>query len=101
MVQKYKDHKKATIKELESFTGHLNFINKSVVPGRTYTRRMYTKYSGENFFNSKGEKLKPYHHVKLDREFKEDCKMWEIFLKDPLEVNRPFIDLSVTLEATE
>ena len=81
--------KKATIKELQKLAGHLNFINRTIVPGRVFTRHMYVKFSGSKF-NS----LKQYHHVKIDREFKDDCRMWELFLTNINAVVQPFIDLS-------
>ena len=101
MTQKYLNKKKATLQELQSYTGHLNFLNKAIVPGRTYTRRMYSQFSGENYLNSKGEPFKPFHHIKLGNEFKNDCRMWETFLMNPSAVNRPFIDLNKSLIATE
>ena len=33
--------KKATIKEIQCLTGLLNFLNKAIIPGRAFTRRMY------------------------------------------------------------
>ena len=57
---------------------------------------MYAKFSG-----AKVAGLKPHHHVRVDREFRQDCQMWEIFLIDINAVIRPFIDLSKTVVATE
>ena len=91
----------ATIKEMEQLTGHLNFLTRAIVPGRTFTRRMYNKFTGPNAINKKGRKLKPYHHITLDAEFKKDCNMWILFLKDVAAVNRPFVDLSHTLHAKD
>ena len=81
--------KSCTVKELEKFTGILNFLTRAVVPGRTFTRRMYAKFSG-----AKKIGLKPYHHVRLDGEFKKDCAIWKIFLHNNRKsgVPRPFID---------
>ena len=95
MVQIFKGKTKATVKDLQKLAGHLNFVSKAVVPGRAFTRRMYAKFAGSHgeILNSKGQKLKPHHHVHLDREFKLDCQMWEVFLKDLHAVNRPFVDL--------
>ena len=100
-LQKFKDRKKTTVKELQRLTGHLNFLNRAIVPGRTFTRRMYAKFSGEAMLNKKGKKLKPYHHIRIDAEFRRDCLMWEHFLVDQHAVNRPFLDLSITTQATE
>ena len=70
---------KATVKELQTLCGFLNFLNKVIFPGRTFTRRMYAKYS--NMIDVKATstgaqthfKFRQYHHVRLDNEFKMDC----------------------------
>ena len=99
LVNAFCDRKKATIKQLEQLAGHLNFVNRVVVPGRAFTRRMYVKFTGLQ--NSKGESLKPHHHIKLDREFKSDCRTWKHFLTDLDSVVRPFIDLSAFITAEQ
>ena len=90
---------KATVLELQTLCGFLNFIGKAIFPGRAFTRRMYSKYS--NAVNLKGGqtkefKLKLHHHVRLDAEFKYDCHVWLKFLTSELSnvVNRPMLDLS-------
>ena len=75
LVKQFKDKRKATIKELQQLARHLNFINRAIVPGRAFTRRMYAKFSGGNVVNAKGIPLKSYHHVKLDADFRSDCHM--------------------------
>ena len=94
LVQKFKDKRKSTIKELQKLAGHLNFINRAVIPGRVFTRSMYAKFSGPNV-----QKLKPHHHIKLDKEFRWDCSMWENFLLNINAVVRPFIDLNSSITA--
>ena len=81
--------KKATVKELQSLSGLLNFLNRAIFPGRAFTRRMYAKFSG------KMKTLKQYHHISLDREFKSDCKIWLAFLQmNTIDtVSRPFVDM--------
>ena len=37
--------KKATIKELQLLCGYLNFLAKAIVPGRTFIRKMYSKFA--------------------------------------------------------
>ena len=37
--------RKAMVLELQSLAGLLNFINRAVIPGRAFTRRMYSKFS--------------------------------------------------------
>ena len=57
---------------------------------------MYGKFTGL----AKG--LRSYHHVKVNQEFKEDCKVWIDFLTDGKETFcRPFIDLSVKIAAEQ
>ena len=91
------DRKKATIKELQSLAGLLNFLNRAIHPGRAFTRRMYAKFSGPTLMN-----LKPHHHVRLDREFKQDCSVWLEFLTTSnASVCRPFVDLSNIINAEE
>ena len=118
MIQSMLDMKKskATVKELQSLCGYLNFLNKAVVPGRAFTRRVYAKYSNSIDFSNQGlttvkskkfrrvgnaqagnKALKPHHHVRLDNEFKMDCKMWLAFLTDrdmATVVNKPMIDIT-------
>ena len=91
-LQKIRDSRKATVKQLQQLTGLLNFVAKAIVPGRTFTRRMYTKYSNLEQLNPK---LRQYHHINLDKEFKEDCEIWLEFLtmNDQTSISRPFEDL--------
>ena len=86
------DKKKATVKEIQSLTGLLNFLTRAIFLGRAFTRRMYSKFSGAV------HTLKSYHHVKLDKEFKADCRVWLAFLDNDVNniyrISRPFADLS-------
>ena len=85
MLEYFSTKNKATVKELQCLAGYLNFLNKAVVPGRTFTRRMYSKFAGALEGGPvivKGKQLKPHHHVGLDSEFKCDCKVWLSFLAD-------------------
>ena len=81
----------ATMKQLEQITGLLNFLGRVIVPGRAFTHRMYARYTG-----AKNIGLKQHHHVTLNAEFKDDCRVWETFLnKQHLSgISRPFIDFS-------
>ena len=86
------DKKKATVKELQSLTGLLNFLTRAIFPERAFTRRMYSKFLGAI------HTMKSYHHVKLDMEFKADCWVWLAFLDNDINniyrISRPFMDLS-------
>ena len=65
-------------------------------------RRMYTKYSifcnkskSRRDINQKTKGLKAHHHIRLDKEFKDDCSIWLKFLTHKnlrQVVNRPMID---------
>ena len=92
MIQKIVSKKKATIKDLQKLTGLLNFLCRAIHPGRTFTRRMYNKYSSPK--DRKGNQLKHYHHVKLDEEFAKDCQVWRLFLEnaESVTITHPFID---------
>ena len=86
---------KIVVKELQRLTGLLNFLNKAIVPGRPFTRRMYAKCTLLQ------HTLKPYHHIKIDDELKFDCRMWLWFLEHHKEqaLCRPFVDFSIVREA--
>ena len=59
---------------------------------------MYSKFAGNN------SELKPYHHMRLDSEFKEDCRVWLSFLKGGFgtaNIFRPMVDLSAKLQVEE
>ena len=89
---------KATVRELQQLAGFLNFLSRAIFPGRAFTRRMYSKFSGTEFMH-----LKQHHHVKLDLEFIQDCKVWLEFLDQRYlaTVSRPFVDFNDKLIATK
>ena len=86
MISCMLEKKKATVKELQQLCGFLNFLNRAIFPGRAFTRRMYAKFAC-------GKPLKQHHHIRLDQEFKFDCKVWETFLcsSSASVVNRPMV----------
>ena len=79
-----KKGKKLKLRELQKLCGFLNFLCKAVVPGRVFTRRMYSYGAGLT---------KPDHHFSITQEFKSDLRMWETFLQNPIVYSRPFLDL--------
>ena len=107
MLNYFMSKRKATIKELEQLTGYFNFLSKAIFSGRAFTRRMYSKYSGVLGGVSGNEqhktRLRKYHHVHLDREFKFDCEIWKIFLTGNLTnfACRPIIDVNKMQYATQ
>ena len=96
ILQLFLSKKKGTVKQVESLAGLLNFFNRAIFPGRTFTRRMYAKV------DRKIAKLRPHHHISLDWEFRQDCMVWLRFLSKNRQVDRycrPFTDLSLVLDA--
>ena len=93
------DKKKATVKEIQSLTGLLNFLNRAIVPGRAFTRCMYAQVSGSV------ERLHNHHHVSLSAEFRGDCRVWLKFLVDnqagAFVLCRPFCDLDQVISAQD
>ena len=91
------DRKLVTVKIIQKLT--LNFLNKAIFAGRTFTSGMYAKLSTTG---SNGKHLKDYHHVKLDAEFKADCLVWQYFLtSNSRALCRPFVDLTKWTENTK
>ena len=100
MLTLFISKRKATIKDMQRLAGYLNFLNRAIFPGRTFTRRMYAK------FKATAQNLKSYHHIKLDNEFKDDCRTWLEFLNDKngkisKAVCRPWVDLTENKQAPE
>ena len=84
--------KKVTLHQLQQLCGFLNFLGKCIVPGRTFTRRLYTYTAGN---------LKPHHHIRINGEMRLDLELWQTFLKHPSVYCRPFMDLAETIVSTE
>ena len=77
-----KKNKKATVHEFQKLCGILNFLCRSIVPGRAFLRRLYQV----------NNKLKQHHHVKITEENRLDLKVWREFLTHPESYCRPFMD---------
>ena len=84
--------KTTTVQKIQSLTGYLNFLCKCIVPGRAFTRRLYTFYS---------PLMKPHHHINIKREMREDLETWLSFLDNAQVYCRPFIDFSQELQAVD
>ena len=68
-----KGKRRATLKELQSLIGLLNFTCAVVLPGRPFLRRLINITCG----------LKsPWHHANLNKGVKEDLRVWLDFLKN-------------------
>ena len=102
-LQEIIDKRSATVRQLQSLAGLLNFLNHAIFPGRAFTHRMYAKFSGMVNKKLGQTELQQHHQVRLDKEFKDDCRMWCSFLNVPHAqgICCPFIDLEQTVQATE
>ena len=109
LLRKMIDKNKATVQDLQSLCGYLNFLGRAIHPGRVFTRRMYSKFGHIVHSQPNGSAVikytpMPYHHIKLDKEFKLDCKVWLEFITDEnlqSVVCRPMIDLTNSVSAEE
>ena len=87
-----KKSKKTTLHKLQKLCGTLNFLGKSIVPGRAFTRRLYPTKIGN---------LKKHHHLKISGEMRSDLIMWNTFLTQPNIFSRNFFEFDNTWTATE
>lgn len=67
----FKRKKKATLKELQSLIGLLNFACCVVLPGRTFLRRLIDLTRGVT---------KPFYHISLNKESRLDLEAWFQFI---------------------
>ena len=91
MISRLMSKHKMTIHEVQKLCGYLNFLCRAIVPGRSFTTRMYAPL---RIRNKQGQLLKKHHHVKITAEMKMDMNVWMGFLETPLAYSRPFIDFS-------
>ena len=71
-IHTWQGRKSCTKRELLSLIGDLQHASSVVTPGRTFLRRMIqTSTIGK----------KPYHHIRLGREFRSDLTWWCTFLE--------------------
>ena len=69
-LSKWHNKKSATLRELQSLIGTLNFACRVVPPGRPFLQRI---------IQLTHKVTKPHHHIKLNAGFREDIRMWQIF----------------------
>ena len=72
LIRQWVAKKSCTRKELKSLTGKLGHAAKVVQPGKTFMRRMFELQSGVH---------QPYHHVRLNSDFRSDILWWDTFLE--------------------
>ena len=78
-------NRKVTVVQLQKACGFLNFLRQAIIPGRAFTRRIYMAINPA---------LKPYHHVRLNKEVILDLSMWLQFLRHPACYSRAFTDIT-------
>ena len=87
-----KQKKKIRLQKLQQLCGFLNFLGKSLVPGRAFTRRLY----------SHGSHLKKkHHHLPVTNEMKMDLTIWKTFLLHPTAYSRQFFEFDNRATASE
>ena len=87
--------KKVTCKSLQQLCGYLNFLCRCIVPGRAFTRHLYSSTC------DKQKVLQPHHHVRVNAEIRLHLEMWKTFLNDATAYSRPFIDFKSYIDATQ
>ena len=87
MIQVFIAKKKVTVLQVQKLCGFLNFLGRCIIPGRAFTRRLYSTIAGN-------KKLKQHHHVRIKVENRLDLEMWEKFLQHPSIFSKNFTDFS-------
>ena len=72
LIRQHQSKSTATLKELQSTLGHLNFACRALVPGRAFLRRACALTH---------KAAKPYHHIKITKEARADFDTWGKFLE--------------------
>ena len=73
LLHEFGGRKKATLKELQSLLGFLNFACSVILPGRPFLRRLIDLTVGVP---------KPQHHIRLTKGAKQDLAVWAKFLNN-------------------
>ena len=92
-INYFLNKKKVTVHQAQKLCGFLNFLCRAIVPGRAFTRRLYT-IAGSS-------KMKPHYHVNVKSEHKMDLKVWSVFVEHPSIFSRPFMDFNELLTADQ
>ena len=72
MLNSYLKLFKVTLRQLQQLLGLMNFACKCVVPGRAFMRRLINLTIGLK---------QPHHHVRVNKEAKQDLQVWVHFLQ--------------------
>ena len=91
-----KKSKKITLENLQQITGFLNFLNKAIVPGRAFTRRLYCIEEA-----AVNKNMKRHHHINVNAEMRMDLETWLVFLQHPSIYCRNFMELNHNITSQE
>ena len=72
-IQVVLSSKKVTLKVMQRLIGLLNFATRVIIPGRPFLRRLINTTRGLS---------KPYQHLRVTSEVKQDLQMWLNFFSD-------------------
>jgi hypothetical protein len=72
-INKWDRRQKATLKELQSLIGLLQFCSRAIWPARAYLQNMVNLTRGVTH---------PNHYIRLTNAFHKDIDMWRVFLND-------------------
>lgn len=72
LMSSFLQRKTCTLHEMQQVIGSLQFTTSVVLPGRTFLRRLINSTIGIQ---------KPFHHIHLSKEIKEDILLWQKFLR--------------------
>ena len=65
--------RKVTLHVMQRLIGLLNFATRVIIPGRPFLRRLINATRGLT---------KPYHHLRVTSDMKQDLRMWLTFFSD-------------------
>ena len=92
LVMEMLTSRKTTVHKMQRLCGFLNFLCRCVIPGRAFTRRLYSYFSSS---------MPLHYHLNIKNQMKEDLRVWLKFLNNPTVYCRPFIDYSSVLQADD
>ena len=73
LISEFLGRKKVSLREVQSLTGLLNFACSVIKPGKAFLRRLIDLTIGV---------WSPHHLIRLNKEVKEDLKVWLSFLTE-------------------
>ena len=75
-----------TVLKVQQLAGLFKFLSRTIIYEKIFNRNYYAKTTNKN------KVLKPYHHVRVDKEMCLGCGTWLTFLNEGNAILWPFID---------